>query len=316
LWLSRAEVQALPMSGSGWSAVSSAAKGSWGSPNLSDLNANHDVLTLAGALYYARTGDGAIRSKVASAILSAMGTESSSRALEVSRNITSYVIAADLIDFRGYQPTAEQGWRGWLAALRTQKMTDGKTIVSSQEARPNNWGTHASAARIAIDRYLGDGADRARATAVFKGWLGDRSAYASFSWGDLSWQANASAPVGINPKGSTKNGNSIDGVLPDDQRRAGGYSWPPPCENYVHEGLQGALVAAQLLAHSGHDAFAWSDKALLRSYAWLHAHGCPASGDDGGYPHIVNHAYGTAFPAARPAPSGKNAGFLDWTHGS
>jgi hypothetical protein len=30
----------------------------------------------------------------------------------------------------------------------------------------------------------------------------------------------------------------------------------------------------------------------------------------------VNAAYGTTYAGARPAPVGKNVGWLDWTHGS
>ena len=33
---------------------------------------------------------------------------------------------------------------------------------------------------------------------VFRGWLGDRSEYAGFKFGDLSWQADRSQPVGVN----------------------------------------------------------------------------------------------------------------------
>ena len=149
MWISRADILALPMSGTPWANVKAAADGSWGSPNLSDLNSTHDVLTLAGALVYVRTGNEAYRAKVANAIMSAIGTEAQSRALEVSRNIQSYVISAELIDFKTLDPTREAQFRSWLSALRTQKMTDGKTIISSHEGRPNNWGTHAGASRIA-----------------------------------------------------------------------------------------------------------------------------------------------------------------------
>jgi hypothetical protein len=114
--------------------------------------------------------------------------------------------------------------------VRTETL-DGKTLINTHEIRPNNWGTHAGASRVATDLYLGDKADLAKAAQVFKGWLGDRSAYAGFTYGDLAWQADPSKPVGINPKGATRNGHLIDGVLPDDQRRAGGFSWPPQQEN-------------------------------------------------------------------------------------
>ena len=313
--LAGADIRALSITSTGWKAVKAAADAAWGSPNLSDLNNKHDVYTLAGALAYARTGDGGYRAKTAAAILAAIGTEDASRALEISRNIQSYVFAADLINLREYDAAGDQRFRSWLASVRSQSF-DGMSIVQSSEKRPNNWGTHAMAARVAIARYLGDSADLARAAAVFKGWLGDRSSYAGYSYGDLSWQADPSKPVGINPKGAVKNGHNVDGVLPDDQRRAGSYTWPPPCENYVHEALQGALVAAWQLSRAGYDVWGWQDRALLRAYQWLYTvDKCPASGDDGGYPWLINRAYGTTFAGASPAPMGKNLGFQDWLFG-
>ena len=69
-------------------------------------------------------------------------------------------------------------------------------------------------------------------------------AAAGFEYGDLSWQADPTKPVGINPVGAKRDGHSIDGVLPDDQRRSGGFVWPPTKENYVWEALQGAIAQA------------------------------------------------------------------------
>jgi hypothetical protein len=129
------------------------------------------------------------------------------------------VIAADLVGLHSYDAGKDEQFRSWLAAVRTETL-DGKTLISTDEDRPNNWGTHAGASRVAVDLYLGDKADLVRAAQVFKGWLGDRSAYAGFTYGDTAWQADPSKPVGINPKGATKRGHTIDGVLPDDQRRA------------------------------------------------------------------------------------------------
>ena len=119
----------------------------------------------------------------------------------------------------------------------------------------------------------------------------------------------------MNPAGATRDGRSIDGVLPDDQRRGGGFSWPPPRENYVYEALQGAIVQAVILARAGYDVFDWSDRALLRAYRWLDEQAdYPAEGEDRWQMHLVNHYYGTTFPAAVPTTPGKNMAFTDWTH--
>ena len=312
IWLSPAEVAALPISGSAFNQVNSAANGSWGSPNLSDLNSNHDVLTLAGALICARLHNAAMCAKTAAAIHSAIGTESSSRGLEVSRNITSYVIAADLINYH------DAGFTSWLSALRTKTMTDGRTIVSTQQDRPNNWGAMAGTARISIDLYLNDTVDLAKAIAVFKGRLGDTTTYNSFAFGDLSWQPDPAHPVAIAPVGAMKSGLSLDGVQPDDQRRSGVFTTTPPCGSYPFESLQGITMSAQLLFHSGQPSYQWSSQAVRRAWNWVYTvpANCKATGDDGSYPVLVNRAYGTTFATDLSRPTGKNGGWFAWTHGS
>ena len=138
--------------------------------------------------------------------MAAIGTEKGGRTLALGRNLVSYVIAADLIDLKRYDAGSDQQFRSWLAAVRKETL-DGKTLISTHEVRPNNWGTHAGASRVAADRYLGDKADLARAAQVFKGWLGDRSAYAGFKYGELAWQA-ARRAGGHQSQGCDKNGQS------------------------------------------------------------------------------------------------------------
>jgi hypothetical protein len=313
LWTSVAELARLPMSGDAWNRLKAAADSEPGTANIADQNSQHDTNTLAAALVYARSGDTRYRAKAAGAITSAIGTERGGRTLALGRNLVSYVIAADLIDLRSYDANTDGRFHAWLASVRNEAL-DGRTLISTHEDRPNNWGTHAGASRVAVDLYLGDTRDLARAAQVFRGWLGDRGAYAGFSYGELSWQADPSRPVGINPKGAMKEGHTIDGVVPDDQRRAGSFRWPPPQENYVWEGLQGALVQAELLYRAGYDAWDWSDNALLRAVTWeTEIANFPARGDDSWQIWLVNHAYGTHFPTS-PAQTGKNMGFTDWLY--
>lgn len=311
--MSPADLAKLPMTGSAWSRLKSTADGSLGVPNISDQESQHDTKTLAAALAYARTGQASYRTKAADAIMSAIGTEKGGRTLALARNLVSYVIAADLINLKSYDAGKDQQFRSWLSAVRNATL-DGKTLISTHNLRPNNWGTHAGASRIAADLYLDDKADLAKAAQVFKGWLGDRTAYAGFTYGILDWQADPSKPVGINPKGATLNGRNVDGVLPDDQRRASGFSWPAPKENYVWEALQGAVVQAELLSHAGYDAWNWSDRAMWRAVNWeYNVNGFQATGDDTFEIYIVNHAYGSSFPVGA-ANTGKNMDFTDWMY--
>jgi hypothetical protein len=319
MWISAPTLANLPTSGSGWNNVLNAAQENTNSPNMSDQNDDTDIYILAKALVYARTGQLQYRNEVIAAITSAMGTESGSGILAVARNLQAYVIAADLIDLQSANPTVDSIFRQWLSSVRNV-VFDGAgpslSVISCHNIRPNNFGTHCGASRIAIALYLGDTGDLQNAANVFKGWLGDRSAYSGFSYGSLDWQCNPSAPVGINPPGCTRNGHSIDGVLPDDQRRSGGFTWPPPQENYVWEALQGAIVQAELLTRAGYPAWGWQSQALLRAITWLHQEAnYQASGDDTWQPWLFNHIYGANYPAPSPSNSGKGMGWTDWTHG-
>ena len=227
--------------------------------------------------------------------------------------LAAYVIAADLIDLASYDPSLDSAFRAKLRELRT-KTLDGNTLIETHEDRPNNWGTHAGASRAAVAAYLGDTADMARTAQVFKGWVGDRSAYSGFKYGDLSWQCDSSNPVGINPKGCTKSGHSIDGALPEEMRRGGGFTWPPSKTGYAWEGLQGALVQAEILHRAGYDTWEWEDQALLRAVKFLYSIGWNAEGDDKWQIWLINFSYGTEYSADSGVSAGKNMGWTDWSH--
>lgn len=317
IWVSRDRINQLAASGPAWTALRNRANATCATPNLSNQDDAANVCVMAKALVFAKLGDIAMRDSVVAALRSIANSGTySGRALALGRELGAYVISADLIGLRTLDPVLHQSFSAKIRQLRNTPTSSGpSSLVACHEQRPNNWGTHCGASRIAVDAYLGDTADLERAAAVFHGWLGDRTSYSGFSYGDSSWQANPSAPVGINPAGSTKQGHSIDGVLPDDQRRGGGFTWPPPKENYVYEALQGALAEAVLLTNAGYDAFGWNDSALLRAFQWLHTQAnFAATGDDTWEPHIVNHYYATVFPAPIPSTPGKNVGFADWTH--
>jgi len=240
----------------------------------------------------------------------------SGRALALARELGAYVISAELISLKTYDATLDQQFRAKIQELLTTPTSGGPAnLIECWEERANNWGTHCGGTVAAIAAYLGDSARLARVAQVFKGGLGDRSSYAEFVYGDPSWQCDPSQPVGINPAGCMKDGHSIDGVLADDQRRAGGFTWPPPKENYVYEALQDVLLQAIILHRAGYDPFNWQDRAILRAFRWLHEQAnYPAAGDDTWQPHVVNHFYGTSFPAPVPSRPGKSFGWTDWVY--
>jgi hypothetical protein len=314
--MDKTQLRSLPMSGSAWNSLKAAADKSCGTPNLEDQEDPVNVCVMAQALVYARTGTTSYADHVVTALHAIVNSGSyGGRALALGRELAAYVIAADLIDLDTYDPSLDSSFRSKIKSLETTVTTEAGTLIDCDENRPNNWGMHCGASRAAVAAYLGDTAQLARVAQVFKGWLGDRASYAGFTYGDLSWQYSSSAPLGINVKGATMSGHNVDGVLPDDERRSGGFTWPPPKENYVWEALQGAFAEAVILNRAGYDVFNWQDKALLRAITWLHDQAdFPATGDDTWIPHLVNHFYGTSFPAPTPSSPGKNVGWTDWTH--
>jgi hypothetical protein len=266
---------------------------------------------------YARTGQDAYLYDVLSALEAIVEMpDYSGRALSLGRKLPTYVIAADIVDIKTIDPQLDASFRVRIRSLLTTPTIEGPhNLVECHEQRPNNWGTHCGAARAAVAAYLGDADELRRVASVFKGWLGDRSAHAGFKYSDLSWQCSEASPVGINPMGCVKGGRSLDGVLPDDQRRGGGWQWPPPHENYVYEALQGAMVQAVILQRAGFDVFQWQNKALLRAVQWLYYEDdFPARGDDVWLIPLINYFYGTDLPCEGPVIPGKNMGWTDWTH--
>ena len=115
--VSSSELRALPISGAAWDALKRAADASAGAPNLADLNQDTNVLVLAKALVYARTGTPAYRAEVISALRSVMGTEAGGETLALGRELAAYVIAADLIGLRAADPALDATFRAWLTQV-------------------------------------------------------------------------------------------------------------------------------------------------------------------------------------------------------
>jgi len=306
LWVHSTEILALAPAGAAWDAMASAGA-SLGSLDLSDQDDPDDSRLLAAAIVAVRLGQD-VRPLRAVA-LAAMGTEDGGRTLALGRNLPCLVFAVDLI---GLPADDDARFRTWLAGVRTEQL-DGRTLVSTDEERGNNWRCWAGAARVAASAYLGDWQDVRRAALVQAGWMGVTRAYAGFEYGDLDWQSDPAHPVGILPPGATIQGHNLDGAQPEELRRAGGFTWPPPKENYCWEALQGVVVELVVLERVGIDLWGVRQRAPLRAMRWLHAQAnYPAEGDDGWIPYVINAKYGTSFPAPVPSRHGKGPGFTDW----
>ena len=316
VWINRDVIAARPVSGTPWAAVEGAARQSCGRIDLGNQDSTANVCVLAKALVAARTGSVSARTEVIAALADLVGVSYQGRALSLGRELAAYVIAADLIDLASADPGLNERFKRAISGLLTTRTSEGPVnLIDCHETRPNNWGTMCGASRAAVASYLHDSDALARVAQVFHGWLGDRSSYSSFKFGDLSWQCDSSSPVAINPPGCLRNGRSIDGVLPDDQRRAGPFAWPPPKENYVYEALQGAVVQAVILTQSGYPAFEWENQAMLRAFRWLYSEASfPAGGDDAWIVPLINHYYGTTYPVQASGKPGKVMAWAEWTH--
>ncbi len=329
IWISKAEIQRLPASGFAWDKVVEQAQNNTNDPDLGNQDDETGPNTIAKALVYARTGNTIYANEVLYTLqrlveLNPIARSREWDALGALRSLGAYAIAADIMDLKNYAPSFNKNtFRPWLSQARFVDTEGGEgSLVALHEGRPNNWGSHASASRIAASIYLQDQTDLNRAILVFKGAMGDRASYAGFQFGELSWQADPSKPRPINPKGSTIRGVNVDGALPDDARRCGSFRTPLCKTPYMWEGLQGLVVSAEMLHRAGYPAYEWSDRALLRAVQWLHnttfsdGKRFPAEGDDIWQVYLINKRYGTKFPTNSTASLsiGKMIGFTEWTH--
>ena len=348
IWISRSEIDVLPMTGVAWENVFADAQRDTRSPKLQDGNSNNDVYTYAKALVYARTGKENYRTEVRETLKMVIdsleihnlncGDEHPAPPLPVGRNVAAYVLAADIIKLEDF-PEEDAVWRQWLDKVRCIRFTgDGPihSFISADDQRPNNWGLMLGVSRIAIAAYLDDHQELDQAAGVLRGWLGDSFVYAGFDYGAVDWQCDETLPVGINPMGCMKEDQDgilrdISGVLGDDQRRCedagcndddGRVVYPFPKENYVWEALQAAAMKTWLLFRAGHDLWDINDQAMVRAMDWLYTpHFAPSGhepylpeGNDRNTPWLVNCAEGTHYDIESPTTPARNMGYNDWTH--
>jgi hypothetical protein len=279
IWISRARLLSLPTSGAAWTELLTIASATPvpGNPSLIDQDSTHSRNAMATALVAARLDSDTMRAKVRDAIQLVKGTEDgselgSNRLLQLGRNMPGYVIAADIIGLRSFDPTFDATFRAWISVMRTRVFSSSfGSIVNADEHDPANWGAYDGAARAAIAAYLGDTVDLARSAAALKSFV---SSIPDGRWmfrpdkHDMSWQCSypdQSGYTAINGPCS-KDGNNLDGIMAQDMARAGGYQWPPAFTAYARENLNGRTIQAEILFRAGYtDAFQWGEQGLRRA---------------------------------------------------
>ncbi|RPJ62939.1 MAG: hypothetical protein EHM24_25220 [Acidobacteria bacterium] len=338
VWITKDELMSRPTSGAAWNTVLSDANRT-GTPNVGDQDSRHDIYTLASALVCVRTGQ--LCSKARASVVSAIGTEGNERWLAISRNMTAYIISADLLNLRADGSSGSEGTRveQWIRSFLTRQLPDNNSGTPRAIA-PFHSGSNAAAqeglVHVAIGAYLRDKAVLDRGWDAFRTFAGDPGApnreRIDLATGvDSGWAADSSAPRAINPAGTTKQVPSgmagagsvrrVDGAIINDMRRGGNYQWPPVFTQYPWTGLAGIVPAAVVLERAGYPALAVANRAVLRSvdYLWfLRSNTGSTTWFDGTrgseVVQLVNHFYNTSYLVNSPVVAGMTVGYTDWTH--
>lgn len=307
IWTSAQELASKPTSGPAWDAVKNAANQDFSNPSAANQDNNTNVYTLAASIVYARTGDVSYRNRVVAALNTLVSrgkpTDGDGRTLGVARKVGAYALAADLIGYR--TPQFEQ----WLRDMAENYVFSGETLWEMYYRRPNNWGAMAFGSLTAIYSYLGDDARLTQVRDYFvQGIIGPDPGY---KWGGDEWQCSASDLRLINPP-CTKQGLNIGGLIPDDQRRAGGFNPSGPA-NDVHIGgwIDGAIMGARILDRQGMgiwDVGGQAFKRMIIAHEVTYPQLKLASNQDWVLP-ILDKVYGLNLAGSRGTGYGKNAGF-------
>lgn len=332
--ISPEQLRALPQEGDAWLNILE-----WASKdiptNVHDQNSSCDAVIFANAIVYTVTGDEAALLDVLEMLsdLVAQGFDGE-HTLDISRNLAAFIVSADLINLPAVDPELDAQLRSWLKTALTVTLAGRAglhTLLDSAMKDSTNHGTHSRTSVLAAALYMATPdpqdeeqaqyADIAMAVATrFHEWLAGENSAAFAKWGpDLSWQANPDVPVAINPVGAMRDDHPIGGVMPEEQRRASSFKWPPPVENYVREAQQGVIATALILYHIGYlSVFDWGQQAILRSFQWFYDDaGGRYVGDDTSLPYVVKHFYGADYVTEAGSDPGKNGlGLLyEWLYG-
>jgi hypothetical protein len=338
VWIGKDEIMLLPTAGSAWDRVLNDSNRDPGTPNVGDQDSRHDVYTMAEALVCVRTGQNCAKARTE--LLSAIGTEGNARWLAIARNMTAYIISADLLDLRADNDSTSDGSRveRWIRSFLTRQLPDNNTAIPRQ-IQPFASGSNAAAQEglvyAAIGAYIHDNSVLARAWDTFRTYSGDPSApYLKTidlkSGVNNGWAVNSSAPLAINPSGTTKQVTAgypgagtthrVDGAIINDICRGGYYQWPPLFTQYPWTGLAGSVPAALVLQRAGYPAFTVANSALLRAvdYLWFLRNDTGNTswfdGVRGGeVVQVVNYMYRKSYPVQHPAAIGFTVGYTDWT---
>lgn len=328
LWTSAQELKDKPVTGAAWDAVKNAADKDFSQPVIADNNSDDDVHCLAAAIVFLRTGNNLYRDRVVEAL--EYNVKRGNPGLDKNgiltwcRNTGAYALAADLV---GYRTAALEAWFRKMVDIYRDSGNYNNTIAEIFYRRPNNWGTMAFGTLCAVYAYLGDVEKLRRVRNYLVRMITGPNPGSEYGK-DLSWHADAANPRLINPAGTVKQELNIDGIMPDDMRRNGIFSNPPPVPktSYHWEALQGLVMGARILQRYDPALSIWEagDRAILRAVTALENRlrktfntpgiNWAAHGDDSWMLPFIDDVYKTDFSVHASDPStlwdhGKNTGW-------
>jgi hypothetical protein len=316
--LSHDELMALPTTGPGWRAIMAQIENPAGGDYVLATRDDSNKDVLAYALAGARLDDTEYKQFARDKIEHMMeAPRDEEDVLGTLRHLQTYIISADLIDLASFDAELDARFREWLAdeiRFDYEGGGGGGSVISTHEKKPNNFGTHAGATRIAAALYLDDDEELQAARDVWFGWAtGDPDfTPAERVWTGTDWQCDDDRPAGINPEGCERDGNSLDGVIPEDQERCGEYSWPPCDTNYIHGATDGMTLSFWMLARQGEDPWEWGDRAALRQMEWKYEVDQPPYEGFRWQIPVIEQAYDIDLEGNNPGAMSTNFGFADW----
>lgn len=292
LWISSADLAALPTNGRAWDELSAIVDRGVGDPvDVSDQDSQHAPRTFAAALVAARVGGelvGTVRDAIEGVIDTEFGDsgghDDANRVLAWGRNLGSYVLAADLIDLHAVDPVLDERFRAWLRTMLTATSVpdaaDRYSLRGADATDPGNWGSWSGASHTAIAAYLRDPAELELARSSLEHFLTTGAGFIyrdtwaisrdEDGWSTAPDRSGAIPPV--NPRGARIDGHDVDGIIVADMRRGSPrFQWPPDFTTYPREALSGRVIQAAILSRLGNDAFGWGDGALRRAAVRLTA---------------------------------------------
>ena len=339
LWISSADLAALPTNGRAWDELSAIVDRGLGDPvDVSDQDSQHAPRTFATALVAARVGGelvGTVRDAIEDVIDTEFGDtgghDDTNRVLAWGRNVGSYVLAADLIDLQTVDPVLDERFRTWLRTMLTATSVEGAadrySLRGADATDPGNWGSWSGASHTAIAAYLRDPAELELARSSLEHFLTTGAGFLyrdtwAISRDEDGWSSapDRSGPIPpVNPRGARIDGHDVDGMIVADMRRGSSrFRWPPRFTTYPREALSGRVIQAAILSRLGIDAFDWGDEALRRAAVRLAALEADTGDDwyeaDQAPMWILRQRYPSAGLQVDGPVVGRMIEGTDWTH--